>query len=163
MTSGIDYMYHLPYSESVVDEFRTPDGEWYATLRAIAFDGWLLWRHALPEDHTLWPNLTHSVFETIQLLGQRIHNLHQLFPDYRRLSDTPFQVSCWWDPSDRSGEWTHGDRVLLRILGYTARDVEQEVPPRLKSSLMLTAKSTHWLEVRLPEEFRRCCEADGNP
>lgn len=153
-------MYHLPYSEAITDEFRTPTGEWYATLRAISFDSWLLWRHALPEDHLLWPRLTLDVFETIQVLGQRIHNWHQLLPDYRRLSDTPFQVSCWWDPSDATGEWTRGDRVLLRLNGYTARDVQHEIPNRLRNQLILQPLSTHWMQISLPQRQDHCC-SDG--
>jgi hypothetical protein len=156
-------MYHVPYSEVITDEFQTPDGEWYATLRAIAFDGWLLWKHALPEDYLLWPQMTKPVFETIKILGQRIHNIHQLLPDYRRLSDTPFQVSCWWDPSDSHGEWTYGDRVLLRVNGYTARDIEHEVPARLRGQLNFEAVSTHWAEISLPEGPTHWSEAGETP
>ena len=142
--------FHLPYSESAEDEFQAPDGGWYCTLRAIAFDGWLLWRHALPDDSALWPELTAEVFETIEVLGKRIHNLHQLLPDYRRLSDTPFKVSRWWDPTDDSGEWICGDRVLLRLNGYTAQDIQQMTPTRLKGQLCLQPRSKHWIEISLP-------------
>lgn len=156
--------YHLPYSESPSDEFCSPSGEWLCTLRAIAFDGWLLWRHALPEDAMLWPLLSQDIFSTIETLGRRIHNLHQLFPDYRRLSDTPFTVSRWWDPTDDTGEWCFGDRVLLRVNGYTAKDIEHETPPRLKGQLVVQPRSLHWLEISLPEGPRlNQREADGNP
>lgn len=142
--------YHLPYSESPSDEFCSPTGEWLCTLRAITFDSWLLWRHALPEDLLLWPELTQPVFDSIVLLAQRIHNLHQLLPDYRRLADTPFQVSMWWDPTD--DDFAAGDRVQLRIIGYTAREIEQEVPHRLKSLLTILPLSTHWVEISLPQQ-----------
>jgi hypothetical protein len=143
--------YHLPCSESPADEFQTPSGEWFTTLRAIAFDGWLLWKHALPEDPLLWPAMDHDVFVTIEALARRVHSLHQLLPDYRRLTDTPFAVSRWWDPTDDTGEWLTGERALLRINGYTARDVEQEIPPRLKGQLKIQARSLNWLEISLPE------------
>lgn len=157
-------IYHLPYSESPLDEFCSPTGEWLCTLRAIAFDGWLLWRHALPDDIYLWPLLSQEVFETIESLARRIHNLHQLLPDYRRLSDTPFTVSRWWDPTDDSGEWNFGDRVLLRINGYTAQELEREIPPKLKGQLLLQPRSTNWIEISLPAERRLIRpEADGTP
>lgn len=151
MTIAGELMYHLPYSESPRDEFQAPNGEWYATLRAIAFDGWLLWKHALPEDLQLWPRLTPEIYGTIEVLAKRIHNLHQLLPDYRRLCDTPFKVSRWWDPTDDSGDWLDGGRVLLRINGYRARDVEHEIPARLKGQLLIQPRSVHWLEISLPE------------
>jgi len=157
-------MYHVPYSESPVDEFRTPSGEWYATLRAIAFDGWLLWKHALPEEHYHWSALSQEAFANIETLAKRIHNFHQLFPDYRRLCDTPFKVSRWWDPSDDTGDWAGGSRVLLRINGYTARDIQQEIPSRLKGQLQVQPCSVHWVEISLPEGL--CCyssAADGTP
>lgn len=157
-------MYHVPYSESLSDEFRTPTGEWYATLRAIAFDSWLLWKHALPDDHLLWPSLSQEAFSNIESLGKRIHNLHQLFPDYRRLCDTPFKVSRWWDPTDDSGEWICGARVLLRVNGYTAREIEQEIPARLKGQLHIQPRSVHWVEITLPEGQHYCLRgADGSP
>lgn len=156
--------YHLPFSESPADEFRTPSGEWFCTLRAIAFDGWLLWKHALPDDILLWRDLNDDVFNTVEALARRIHNLHQLLPDYRRLSDTPFKVSRWWDPTDDTGEWCFGDRVLLRINGYTARDVSQEIPSRLKGQLTIQQRSLNWIEFSLPEgPHLRSREADGTP
>lgn len=155
--------FHLPYSECPEDEFQTPDGEWYCTLRAIAFDGWLLWRHALPDDPILWPALTTEIFETIELLAKRIHNLHQLLPDYRRLSDTPFKVSRWWDPTDDTGEWLLGDRVLLKLDGYTAQDIQQMTPPRLRDQLCLQGRSRHWLEISLPLEPPHSSAAAGSP
>lgn len=164
MTTGGDLAYHVPYSESPRDEFQLPNGLWYSTLRAIAFDGWLLWRHALPEDMQLWPQLSQPVFETIEVLAQRIHNLHQLFPDYKRLADSPFRVSMWWDPSDDSGDWCNGDRVQLKILGYTAREIEQELTPRLKAQLQILPLSKHWVEISLPEALHsRAREAAGTP
>lgn len=141
--------FHVPYSESPSDEFRAPDGEWYSTLRAVTFDGWLLWKHALPEDIYLWPQLEVECYETIQLLAKRIHTIHQLFPDYRRLDDTPFTVSRWWDPTDDTGEWSGGDRLLCRINGYTAADVLAETPHRYRSLLQIQPRSKSWIEISL--------------
>lgn len=152
MTTGGDLSYHVPYSESPRDEFQTPSGAWYSTFRAIAFDSWLLWKHALPEDIQLWSQMTQPVFETIEVLGQRIHNLHQLLPDYKRLSDSPFRVSMWWDPTDDSGDWNRGDRVQLKLLGYTAHDIERELPSRHRNQLRILPLSRNWIEISLPEE-----------
>lgn len=159
MTIAGDLTYHLPYSESPADEFQSPSGEWFCTLRAITFDSWLLWRHALPEDLYLWRELSHDVYTTIEALARRIHVMHQTFPDYKRLCDTPFVVSRWWDPTDDSGEWAYGDRVLLKIKGYTARDVAQEMPSRLKEQLIMQPRSTNWIEFSLPGGHPHCSEA----
>lgn len=155
--------FNVPYSESPRDEFQTPGGVWYSTLRAITFDSWLLWRHALPEDIALWPQLTQPVFDSIEALGLRIHQIHQLLPDYRRLSDSPFHVSIWWDPADTSGDWSLGDRAQLRINGYTASDIHNELTPRLKASLQLRTLSKHWIEVSLPRQQQMNSEASESP
>lgn len=142
--------FHLRYSESPADEFRTPDGEWLYTLRAITFDNWLLWRHALPEDQQSWHLLDRPAYCNIQRLAKLIHSVHEQFSNYKRLEDTPFSVSCWWDPFDDSGQWVRGDRVLLRIKGYTALEAQREIPPRLKNSLLAQPRSLHWIEFGLP-------------
>lgn len=162
-TAGETKKYHLPFSESPEDEFQMPDGEWHMTLRAITYDAWLLWKHALPEDPMLWSRLTEEVVDTVTLLAKRIHNLHQCFADYRRLVDTPFTVSRWWDPTDDTGEWDQGGRVLLKVNGYTARDVEQEVPVRFKGQLILQPRSENWIEISLPLASMPHRVADGTP
>jgi hypothetical protein len=148
-TIGTDMSFHVPFSESPFDEFQAPDGEWYSTFRAVTYDGWLLWKHALPEDPYLWPQLNSDTYESIQLLAKRVHIIHQLFPDYRRLDDTPFTVSRWWDPTDDSGEWHQGERILCRIKGYTATDVLAETPHRYRSLLHIQPRSKHWVEISL--------------
>jgi hypothetical protein len=142
--------FNLPYSETPRDEFLTPTGEWFYTLRAIAYDGWLQWRHALPEEQSLWGDLDLETFETIQLLAKRIHNLHQLLPDYRRLLDSPFTVSRWWDPTGTDEDYHSGARMLCKIDGYTSGDIQQEMPKRWTSQLTVKPLSAHWLEFSLP-------------
>lgn len=141
--------FNVPFSESPHDEFQAPDGEWYSTLRAVTYDGWLLWKHALPDDLYLWPQLSAEAYDNIQLLAKRIHAIHQLFPDYRRLDDTPFTVSRWWDPTDTSDDWHLGGRLLCKIQGYTASDVEAETPHRYRSLLQIQPRSKHWIEISL--------------
>lgn len=142
--------FHLPFSETERDEFQAPTGEWFYTLRAITYDGWLLWRHALPEDQMLWSQLNETSYDAIQLLARRIHVLHQLLPDYRRLTETPFTVSRWWDPAGFDDGYHAGDKMLCKINGYTAADIEYEMPKRLTSQLLARPVSTNWIEFSLP-------------
>lgn len=138
--------YNCPASFGPNEEFLTPDGQWFSVFRAVAYDSWLLWRHALPDNPNHWPLLNQEAFETIGVLGQRIHDLHQTCPDYRRLSDTPFTVSRWWDPLDDDG-WQRGDRCLLRIDGYEARQLPLDNAARL--GLLARPVSAHWIEFNL--------------
>jgi hypothetical protein len=142
--------FHLPFSETPWDEFQAPTGEWFYTLRAITYDGWLLWRHALPEEQMLWSALDAETFDAIQLLAKRIHALHQLLPDYRRLTDTPFTVSRWWDPNGTDDDYHRGDRMLCKIEGYTANDIVYEMPKRISTQLILRPLSKKWMEFSLP-------------
>jgi hypothetical protein len=142
--------YHCPASFGPNEEFLAPTGEWLSVFRAIAYDSWLLWRHALPDNPNHWPLLDAGTFETIGRLGQRIHNLHQTLPDYRRLNDTPFTVSRWWDPLDDQEDWQLGGRCLLKINGYESRHIPIEAGGRF--GLTITPISAHWLEFALRED-----------
>jgi len=110
--------YHCPASFGPNEEFLAPTGEWLSVFRAIAYDSWLLWRHALP--------------------------------DYRRLNDTPFTVSRWWDPLDDQEDWQLGGRCLLKINGYESRHIPIEAGGRF--GLTITPISAHWLEFALRED-----------
>lgn len=142
---------HLPYSESPQDEFQGADGQWYSIYRAISFDSWLLWKHALPDDLALRRLLTAEVEATIRRLADALHAAHQHFPDYKRLLDSPFQISHWWDPTDDSGAWSTGGRLLCRVQDYSAPALEAEIKRRSRS-LRLVVRSLHWIEISLPPE-----------
>jgi hypothetical protein len=144
---------HLPFSESPRDEFQATDGQWHPVLRAVVFDSWLLWQHALPDDLHLRAQLTPQAEQGIRELGAAVHEAHQHFPDYKRLVDTPFRVSRWWDPTDDTGEWSSGHRLLCRVINYSAIAVEAEIKRKVRY-LDLTVRSLHYIEVALPQEAR---------
>jgi len=137
---------HVPGSEQPSDEFLTPTGEWYSIYRAITFDNWLMWKHALPEEPAQRRRLTAEVFHEVQALARRIHELHTTMQEYRRLADTPFQVSRWWDP-DGEEPWRCGRRVLLRHKAFTAKQFMRYKPQR--SPLKARIVSEHWMELEL--------------
>lgn len=144
MPNGIPFIRRTPATFGPNEEFLAPTGEWFNIYRAISLDNWLIWKDALPEETYLWPQLNRDVYESIRALGARIHGLHQLLPDYRRLNDSPFTVSRWWDPRDDEG-WQNGDRCLLKIDGYSTRQLPLDHCPGL--GLHVRVVSNHWLEL----------------
>lgn len=146
-TTHEPYLSRVPYAESPAEEFQGPTGEWFTKLRAIVHDGWLLWRHALP-DHPLRRPVDEQAAKGITTLARRIHSAHMSFPEYRQLYSTPFTVGRWWDPVDPTGEWSLGTRVLLKLERYTASRLASKIPKRLE--LQTQIRSEHWLEIALP-------------
>jgi hypothetical protein len=69
-------------------------------------------------------------------------------PEYRRTFQSPFTVGRWWDPADTSGEWCRGDRVLLKLEGYSAARLCSKLPRRL--DLVTLPRSERWVEIHLP-------------
>ncbi|MEN9859949.1 MAG: hypothetical protein RLZZ515_431 [Cyanobacteriota bacterium] len=138
---------HLPYCDAPEMEFQGPNGDWFLVHRAIAFDGWLLWKHALPDRRPKGP-LPEDLARNITELAQRIHLAHQQFSDYRLLVDSPFTVSRWWDPSDETGEWSSGRSILCRVNDFLADEVQRMIPKRLELGVRICSK--RWLEISLP-------------
>jgi hypothetical protein len=137
----------VPYAESPREEFQGPTGEWFTRLRAIVHDGWLYWKHALP-DYPLKGPIDESAARGITTLARRLHSAHMSFPEYRQLLRTPFAVGRWWDPGDATGEWNRGTRVLLRLDGYSSYRLATKLPRRLE--LQTRQCSENWLEIALP-------------
>jgi hypothetical protein len=140
-----------PNAPLIPESFVTPEGERYSIFRAVSFDNWLIWRDALPDNPTLWSRLEMEQFRRIQELGRRIHLLHQNLPDYRRLSDTPFVVSRWWDPVDPEDNWDCGGKCLLRIEDHTVKEMPLFLCERLE--LGCTPVSTHWVEFSINSDW----------
>ena len=69
MTTAGELTFHLPFSESPVDEFQAPNGEWYATLHR---DGTV----KDSDKGTLWKAAYH--------LPRSIMRIALLFEDYCR-------------------------------------------------------------------------------
>jgi hypothetical protein len=160
-------MPHLPYAQNEGDEFLHPSGEWFLINRAITFDNWLLWRHALPLKRHERRQLTAPVAATIEALAGAIHAVHQTMPGYKGLDDTPFRVSRWWDPSDREG-WQSGACCLFLIKGFCSADILEH--GARSSSLSLQAVSELFVEANLLSPASQpldhpdhCSEAASNP
>ena len=64
-----------------------------------------------------------ETFKNIVQLGGSLHCFHQSVPDYRQLSQTPFNITRWWDPSDRDERWSTGRACLFSLKDYSATDL----------------------------------------
>lgn len=115
-------MPHLSYAFDDDDEFEHPTEGWLLLCRAIAFDSWVLWRHALPADRDGREMLNEPTATRIACLAERIHAVHQQMPGYSHLADTPFSFSRWWDPR-APGEWALGGRCSFGIRDQDTEDV----------------------------------------
>lgn len=113
---------HLPYSEGDHDEFHHPVDGWLLLDRAITFDSWITWRHALPPARAARQLLTKSVSSAIAALAHELHLVHQRMASYAELSTTPFLVPRWWDPyaDDR---WSTGELCLFCIEGAATEEI----------------------------------------
>lgn len=109
-------MPHLGCAFDDDDEFKHPTEGWLLLCRAIAYDGWLSWRHALPANRDDRELLDGPIAARIKLLAERIHGVHQQMPGYQSLDDTPFSFSRWWNPG-AEGEWGRGGRCSFGIRG----------------------------------------------
>lgn len=145
MTSVLERPCHLRCSESPREEFQGPSGEWFSIFRAIVLDSWLTWKDALP-DHPIRGPLDEEIASSITGLALRIHAAHVALPDYRRLSESPFRVSRWWDPF-ANDDWQTGAKVLLRLEHYSAQRFAAKIPQRL--NLQVRSQSDQWLEIAL--------------
>ncbi len=146
--------------------FSMPSGRPLLTLRAIVFDGWLLWKDALPMDVELWPLLDQPVVDRITALAKALHAVFDDTPASRLLDDSPYNVARWWDPTAQPEEppllleptatalpavdptWD-GGRVMLRRRGYTADQVLSKIKgaPQLEG----LAVTQQWVELHLPQ------------
>lgn len=106
-------MPHLPWAESDDDEFYHPSHGWYLLSRSIIHDGWLSWRHAIPDCVQARQEMPLDVSASIAFLAQALHDVHMTIPGYGDLDDTPFRVSRWWDP-EADDEWQTGCCILFR-------------------------------------------------
>lgn len=141
---------HLPWSESELDEFQLPDGDWYYSFRAIVLDSWLLWRDALPEERSLRSLMDQNVHDNIVSLARKIHLLHQSLPEYRTLFHSPFHVTKWWDPREEDPDWSSGRSCLLRLDGYEASTLINIAEKR--SGLSMRAASQHFVEFQVRDD-----------
>ena len=140
----------LPYSMNELDEFVTPQGEVYYTLRSIVFDSWLTWKDALPDVLEQRDLLDQDIYENIVSLASSLQTFHQGLADYRPLTSTPFNVTRWWDPTERDERWNQGKACLFSLKDYTATDLVRLIQKR--TELAVTPVSRRYVEAYLPDE-----------
>lgn len=140
----------LPYSQEELDEFVTPAGEVFYAFRSIVFDSWITWADALPDVLEQREEITQGIYDNIVCLADSLQVFHQSLPDYRTLTQTPFRVTRWWDPTDRDERWSTGRAVLFSIKDYTATDLVRLV--QRKTDLAVTPVSKRYVEAYLPDE-----------
>jgi hypothetical protein len=143
---------HLPYAYGDDDEFCHPSGGWYLLDRAITYDSWLTWRHALPGDRQLRNCLPVAVGEAITALALRLDSLHQQLPGYRDLWDCPFVVSRWWDPDAADEDRRSGRCCLLRIEGFSSAQLADAFVAARQEHWSAAPTSGSFLEFRLSKE-----------
>lgn len=149
MTSAPELNNILPLCFAPDEQFQGPTGDWFTVYRSIVLDSWLLWKHAIP-DWKVRCTVPRDVACNVTALARYVHATHMALPEYRHLSDSPFRVSRWWDPSEPDSEWASGRRALLRLEGCSASRFSSKVPRRF--NLTVEPRSENWLEVALPSE-----------
>lgn len=138
---------HLPYGFGDNDEFHHPISGWLLLERAIAFDGWISWRQALPEDRYSRGLLTAEIASAIITLAQGLHAVHQRMPGYENLDRSPFVFPRWWDPS-ASDEWASGGLCLFRLENGSIHEFLHRWQPE-DSPMRLRQVSAVHLEAQL--------------
>lgn len=119
--------------------------------RALVKDAWLIWTDALPDDESLWPQLTVSAVESVTALAKALHAMHRAMKSYKNCDESPFTVSRWWDPTADDGYDT-GKFALLKFKDHSAIDLQMAVPR--SSSLVLTpvsSRAPQWVEAWVQE------------
>lgn len=140
----------LPFSQDELDEFTTPEGEVFYTFRSIVFDSWIVWDDALPDVMEQRAGLDQDIYENIICLADALHSFHQSVPDYRSLTQTPFKVTRWWDPTDRDERWSTGRAALFSVKDYSATDLVRLI--QKKTDLAVTPVSRRYVEAYLLDE-----------
>jgi len=107
-----------------------------------------MWLDVLPEDLELRKRLNQDQFDMIKLLGKKLDLFHRSLPDYKQLTESPFNVSCWWDPTNEDEAWNSGRSCLFSLDGYTSDELVNLLPKR--NPLVLKVISKKFIEASLP-------------
>jgi len=140
----------LPFSQNELDQFNTPEGEVFYTFRSIVYDSWITWNDALPDIQQQRMGMNQEIYENIICLADSLHSFHQGLPDYRSLTQTPFKVTRWWDPTERDERWNRGRAALFSVKEYSATDLVRMV--QKKTDLAVVPISKRYVEAYLPDE-----------
>ena len=103
--------------------FKAPDGNVYLGIRSVVYDSWIMWNDVLPDPQDEQPLMTKDIYENITELGLRIHKLHQSMPNYKQMTESPFNFVLWWDPDDDDDDWSRGKVCRFMINDYSAEDI----------------------------------------
>ena len=140
----------LPFSKDELDQFDTPEGETFYVFRSIVYDSWLVWDDALPDVQSQRDELTQEIYDNIICLADSLHSFHTSCPDYRSLTQTPFKVTRWWDPTERDERWNAGRAALFSVQHYSATDLVRMV--QKTTDLAVVPVSKRYVEAYLPDE-----------
>lgn len=138
---------HLSYAYDEDDEFLHPIEGWLLLDRAIAYDSWITWRHALPPERESRNSMTPQVCAVIHTLAEALHDIHQSMPGYEDLGQSPLVVPRWWDP-EADDEWSTGRCCLFRVEGFRSGEVIHHWREE-DGVIALVMASPHHLEATL--------------
>lgn len=127
--------------------FQFPGGRWCDLQRAIVFDSWLTWRHALPGRRTERLQLESEQVRNIATLARLITVAHGKLSRLRP-KDSPFRVQRWWDPHD--SKWSHGRRCIIEITPRACEDWLHLLPADRVLSVARTAQVAELLLLKCP-------------
>ena len=136
-------------TEVDVVKFHAPNGEKYLTIRSVVYDSWIMWQDALPFEREYWRFLTEDIYNNIVELGTRVHKMHQSFPGYKALSESPFEFILWWDPTDQDPDWNQGKKCRFMINDFTAEEIAYYSSIKKGNKLTIRPMTTRMVEAMI--------------
>ena len=131
------------------DSFIAHDGNKYLSIRSIVYDSWITWQDAIPFSKDQHQLLTSEIHNNIIELATKIHKLHQSFPNYKTLTEPPFEFVLWWDPLDKDPAWNQGKTCRFMIDEFTSADIEYYNSNKKNSRLSVKPLTRRLVEVTL--------------
>ena len=115
--------------------------------RAIVYDSWLTWGHALPREPELLSQLDREAEEYIRTLAMHLHQVHKQMPEWKQINECHFHVKRWFDPEAEESHWREGRAALMRYDDVSAADFMALRPKR--NPLIFRQVSERFFEVYL--------------
>jgi hypothetical protein len=138
---------HLAWAHGEDDEFLHPTLGWQLIVRAIAYDSWIHWRHALPKDRAARQLLNEPIAQAITQLATALDRVHQRLPGYQQLGHCPFRFHSWWSPY-AEGPQAEG-QVCLFLLKDDGNNAFLRSQQPSDKDLVLTPAAYGLIEARL--------------
>ena len=135
--------------EKEPDFFVSPDGQKYLAILSIVYDSWIMWQDAIPFDSQDRLKMTQEIYTNIVSLATKIHKLHQSFPNYKSLTEPPFEFVLWWDPLDKDPNWNSGKYCRFMIDGFESADIIHYNSLKKNSYLSIKPLTRRLVEVTL--------------